>query len=78
MTAQPADLLSDALALPARERARIAHELLLSLEEGADTGAAEAWVAEIEQRAGEVRSGVAATEDWETVKSRLADRWHRR
>lgn len=78
MASQPADLLSDALALPARERAKIAHELLLSLDEGADADAAEAWVAELEQRAGEVRSGGAAIEDWASVKARLADRWRRR
>jgi putative addiction module component (TIGR02574 family) len=71
-------LLSNALALPVRERARIAHELLLSLDDGADAGAAEAWVAELEQRASEVRSGAAATEDWETVKARLTQRWRRR
>lgn len=78
MAPEAADLLSTALALPARERARIAHELLLSLDDGADADAAEAWVAELEQRAREVRSGAVATEDWATVKARLADRWRRR
>ena len=78
MASQPADLLSDALALPARERAKIAHELLLSLDEGADADAVEAWVAELEQRAAEVRSGAVTTEDWASVKTRLADRWRRR
>lgn len=78
MASQAADLLTDALALPARERAKIAHELLLSLDEGADADAAEAWVAEIERRAAEVRSGAITTEDWASVKARLADRWRRR
>jgi putative addiction module component (TIGR02574 family) len=78
MASQAADLLTDALALPARERAKIAHELLLSLDDGADADAAEAWVAELEQRAGEVRSGTTTTEDWASVKARLADRWRRR
>ncbi len=64
MAPQPADVLSTALALPARERAKIAHELLLSLDDGADADAAEAWVAELEQRARDVRSGSLATEDW--------------
>jgi putative addiction module component (TIGR02574 family) len=73
-----ADLLSNALALPVRERARIAHELLLSLDDGADAGAAEAWVAELEERAGEARSDSAATEDLETIKARLTQRWPRR
>jgi putative addiction module component (TIGR02574 family) len=73
-----ADLLTNARALSLRERAKIAHELLLSLDEGADGDAAEAWVAELEQRVRDVRSGSVATEDWETVKARLAQRWHRR
>jgi len=73
-----ADLLSNALALPVRERAKMAHELLLSLDGGADADAAETWVAELEQRASEVRSGSVETEDWETVKARLTQRWRRR
>jgi putative addiction module component (TIGR02574 family) len=73
-----ADLLSNALALPVRERAKIAHELLLSLDDGADADAAEAWVAELEQRAREARSGTVETEEWATVKARLAERWRRR
>jgi putative addiction module component (TIGR02574 family) len=78
MPTEPTDLLSTALALPVRDRARIAHELLLSLETGSDADAAEAWVAELEQRARDVRAGAVATEDWATVRSRLADRWRRR
>ena len=41
-------LLTSALALTLRDRAMIAHELLLSLDEGVDGDAAEAWVAELE------------------------------
>jgi len=75
---QALDLLSTALALPAKERAKIAHELLLSLDDGTDADCAEAWVAELEQRARDVRSGSVATEDWTSVKARLAGRWRRR
>jgi len=50
----------------------------LSLDDGADADAADAWVAELERRATEVRSGSIATEDWEAVKARLTDRWRRR
>jgi putative addiction module component (TIGR02574 family) len=78
MAPEATDLLSTALALPVRERAKIAHELLLSLDSGADADAAESWVAELQQRASEVRSGSVATEDWETIKARLTQRWHRR
>ena len=78
MAPEAADLLSNALALPARERAQIAHQLLLSLDEGADADAAEAWIAELQQRAREVRTGSVATEEWATVKARLTERWRRR
>jgi len=78
MAPEASDLLSSALALPVRERAKIAHELLASLDEGADADAAGAWVAELEQRIREVRSGSVATEDWETLRARLAQRWRRR
>ena len=47
MPPEAADLLTNALALSLRERAKIAHELLLSLDEGADGDAAEACVAEL-------------------------------
>jgi putative addiction module component (TIGR02574 family) len=78
MARQPADLLSSALALPAKERAKIAHELLRSLDDGTDADAAEAWVAELEQRARDVRSGSVATEEWASIKARLGGRWRRR
>jgi toxin ParE1/3/4 len=78
MAPEAADLLSTALALPVRERAKIAHELLVSLDDGADSDAAEAWVTELEQRAREARSGLVATEDWAAVRARLVDRWRRR
>jgi putative addiction module component (TIGR02574 family) len=78
MAPEAAELLVNALSLSARDRAKIAHELLLSLDDGADADAAGAWVAEIEQRASEARSGSIATEDWEAVKTRLTQRWRRR
>jgi putative addiction module component (TIGR02574 family) len=78
MAPEAADLLTNALALPVRERAKIAHELVVSLDDGADSDAAEAWVAELEQRAREARSSSVATEDWAAVRARLVDRWRPR
>lgn len=78
MPTELTDVLSTALALPVRDRARIAHELLLSLDAGSDADAADAWVAELEQRARDVRAGAVTTEDWASVRSRLVDRWRRR
>jgi putative addiction module component (TIGR02574 family) len=68
------DILAAALALPAPERARIAHELIASLDEAEDPGAAEAWLAEIGRRAREVEDGSAELEEWSVVRERLAAR----
>jgi putative addiction module component (TIGR02574 family) len=78
MPSEPTDLLSSALSLPVRERAKIAHELLASLDGGADADAASAWVAELEQRANEVHHGSTPTEPWEAVRVRLVERWRHR
>ncbi|MBI3181255.1 MAG: addiction module protein [Myxococcales bacterium] len=54
------DVLSEALALPAEERARIAHQLILSLEEEppADPAAVErAWAEEIRRRIDDLEAG---------------------
>jgi hypothetical protein len=69
------DLLAAALSLPTEERARIAHELLVSLDEGSDENAAEAWLTEIMRRLKEVDDGTAVLEDWALVLERLAKRW---
>jgi hypothetical protein len=50
-------LLTEALALPAEARAEIAYELVASLDGAPDADANEAWIAEIERRADEVRNG---------------------
>jgi putative addiction module component (TIGR02574 family) len=78
MAADPATVISTALALSPRDRARLAHELLVSLDTGSDADAADAWVNELETRAREVRSGAVETEEWETVRARLVDRWRHR
>ena len=56
-----ADVLADILQLPADERARLALELIRSLDGEADPDAAAAWETEIERRAAEVQAGTAAT-----------------
>ena len=56
-----ADVLADILQLPAEERARLALELIRSLDGEADPDAARAWEAEIERRAAEVQAGTAET-----------------
>lgn len=54
-------MLVEILRLPLDERAKLALELLRSLEGEPDSGAAEAWDAEIERRAAEVEAGTAET-----------------
>lgn len=61
------DLLAEALRLPRRERAKVAQELLSSLEESTDDVAA-AWAAELERRSREVANGRVQTVPWETVR----------
>jgi putative addiction module component (TIGR02574 family) len=56
------DMLTEMLRLPAEERARLALELLRSLDDGEpDADAASAWDAEIERRGAEVDAGTAET-----------------
>ncbi|HWN69624.1 MAG TPA: addiction module protein [Haliangium sp.] len=69
------DIFAGAMALPVEKRARLAHELLASLDEGEDAGAAEAWLQEIDRRAREVEAGTASLEEWSAVRERLARRW---
>ena len=56
-----ADILADILRLPAEERARLALELIRSLDGEPDADAARAWDAEIERRGAEVDSDAADT-----------------
>lgn len=55
------NVLSEILRLPAEERARLALELLRSLDGDPDPGAAAAWDEEIERRGAEVDAGTAET-----------------
>jgi|CXWL01.1.fsa_nt_gi putative addiction module component (TIGR02574 family) len=58
------DILSSLRALSRDERAEVAHELILSLDEGQeDAGAASEWRKEVQRRADEVISGKASTVD---------------
>jgi putative addiction module component (TIGR02574 family) len=68
------DLLPAALSLPASERARLARELIESLDEATDENATELWAKEIERRVNEIRSGSVEIEDWETVRARIRRR----
>ena len=70
MTRGTRDLLSEALELPLDERAKMAAELLESLEE-AEADVQEAWAREIERRVAAARAGELASTDWRTVLDRV-------
>ncbi len=54
-------LESEALKLPAKDRARLATRLIVSLDEEPEEGAEEAWAREIERRVEELRNGKVRT-----------------
>jgi len=62
--------LAEALELPPDERARIAAELIESLDY-AEENVEAAWAAEIERRVALVESGELESTDWRTVLDRV-------
>jgi putative addiction module component (TIGR02574 family) len=67
-------LRAEVLALPADERAELAHALLESLHEEADPGAEAAWIDELDRRAQAVADGTAKLVDWEEARARITAR----
>ena len=65
------ELMAEILRLPRPERARVAEELLCSLEEP-DEVVALAWANELERRSREIAAGRVQTVPWETVRDELA------
>jgi putative addiction module component (TIGR02574 family) len=72
MTQRTQELLREALALPADERADVAAQLLASLdaEDVATEDIEAAWAIEIEKRARRVLSGQSEGVPWEDVRRR--------
>ncbi len=70
------DLREEVLALPAQERARIASDLLASLDSEAvdEEEIDQLWSAETQRRAAMLESGDAGTLTWEDIQQRFADR----
>lgn len=58
---------SEALKLPATDRARLAERLIASLDPEPEESAEEAWVREIERRVEELRTGNVRTRPAEDV-----------
>jgi putative addiction module component (TIGR02574 family) len=67
-------MLAEMLRLPIEERARLALELLRSLDGDPDPDAAEAWDAEIERRGAEVDAGTADTMTLDEYRAHVRNR----
>jgi putative addiction module component (TIGR02574 family) len=71
-------LLDTALKLPAADRARIAAELIASLDGEPEAGAEAAWLVEIDQRIKDVDEGRVQLRDWSDVKADVQDALRRK
>ena len=81
MSPRAQELLREAMALPVKERADLAAELLASLDDARAEDPAEveaAWAAEIERRARRVMTGETAGIPWEDVRRRAEAELRRR
>ena len=76
MTENASTVLREALALPADERARVAADLIASLdEERTDPQDVEsAWATELERRARDALRNRESGDDWEATRDRIAAR----
>ena len=64
------ELLAQALRLSRRERARVAQELLSSLEED-DDDVATAWAAELERRSRDLAEGRVQAVPWDVARTEI-------
>jgi len=81
MSPRAQELLREALALPVKERADVAAQLLASLDDAAAEDPAEveaAWAEEIERRARRVMAGETAGIPWDDVRRRAEAELRRR
>ena len=74
MERHPAEVLRDALALPADARAELIDSLIDSLDHLIDDGADEAWKEEIDRRLQQIDSGAVDLVPWEVARRRLHGR----
>ena len=73
MTTTVEDVLKEALRLSEGERARVAAEILASLEPDVETRDGEAWIAEVERRAQAAIAGLAGL-SWSETRARVEER----
>nr|WP_219043623.1 addiction module protein [Zhongshania aquimaris]MBW2941391.1 addiction module protein [Zhongshania aquimaris] len=73
-TTQLESITSAAMTLPEQERAKLARDLVASLDHPADIGVAEAWDAEICRRINDIESGKAELLDADVAIARARAR----
>jgi hypothetical protein len=74
MSKQADKLLSEAMKLPTEERARVAAELIASVDGEPEVDADIAWAKEIDRRVQRIRTEGPKGDDWQTVHDRIAAR----
>lgn len=67
-------LLAEALKLPTSARARLAAELIASVDGEPDANAEAAWAAEIDRRVRRLQSDGGKGDDWQRVHDRIVGR----
>lgn len=78
VTTRAQAVLDEALRLPERARARVAVELLASIDGAPDSDAEAVWAKEIERRAHRALAGKSVGRDWATVRDQLRKSSRRR
>lgn len=73
MSTTAEEVLKEALQLPEGERARVAAELLASLDPDIETRNGEAWIAEVERRAQAAVGGLPGL-SWDETRTRVEER----
>ncbi len=69
MARDVAEVIQDALSLPAEARAALAGSLLDSLDTECDSDVEAAWLAEIQRRSAELDSGAVSAIPWREVEA---------
>jgi len=69
--------LPELLRLTAAQRARLAFELVQSLDESSDLDSEQAWLTEIEKRVKEVLAGEVKLESWSVARHKIEARLRR-
>jgi putative addiction module component (TIGR02574 family) len=71
-------VISEALALPLPERAKVVHRLLESLESVADDQLDATWLAELESRADQVEKGAVTPIPWDAARDSITSELNKR